>query len=226
MSKIKIRRKIGLVRHSFWPRKVIISMKDPQDDKSSHSVWFSKMLMFDLLIFLDLFVVFFHVYAQLILKEPVDRTKQHGELKCGTFGHCRIADWFLLPIFFFFENYYQFCGEIKIGLKIGLAGHNFWPRKLILSMRDPQDDKSSHFFHFQTSWYLTYLWLCLDLFGFFFLFNQLLILKEPVGRTKQHRDLQFSKQCLWRIFNRWLFMFFSFLKTSSCVVEKSKMAAK
>ena len=47
--KIEIGRKIGLVGNSFWLRRLIFGMRDPRDDKSSHSISFSKILIFDLL---------------------------------------------------------------------------------------------------------------------------------------------------------------------------------
>ena len=72
-------------------------------------------------------------------------------------------------------------------------------------------------FHFQKFWYLTYLWLFLAFFGFFLLYS-LLIMKAPVDRTKQQRDLKFCKKGLCRIANGYLSLFKKHLKTTSCFV--------
>ena len=69
--KIEIGRKIGLVGNSFWLRRLIFGMRDPRDNKSSHSVLFEKYIyiwptygyfLTYLLLFLDIFGVFPYIF--------------------------------------------------------------------------------------------------------------------------------------------------------------------
>ena len=64
-------------------------MRDPRDDISSHSVSFSKFLIFDLLMAIfSFFFEFFLLYSLLNMKAPVDGTKQLRDLKFGIYGLC------------------------------------------------------------------------------------------------------------------------------------------
>jgi len=67
------------------------------------------------------------------------------------------------------------------------------------------------------------------IFSFFwgiFLLYSLLIMKAPVDRTKQLRDLKFGIWVFCSIGNRYLSPFLKILKTTSGFDEKSKLATK
>jgi len=100
-------------------------MRDPRDDKSSHSISFSKMLIFSLLMAIFSFFLVFLLYSLLNIKAPVDRTKQHRELKFVLEGLCRIAKENLSPLKKQIENFFRFCRKFGIGRKIGLVGNSF-----------------------------------------------------------------------------------------------------
>ena len=80
------------------------------------------------------------------MKAPVDLTKQDRDLKFGIKGLCWITNGFLSPFLTILKTTICFVEKSKFAAK---KGSSFLPRKLILGMRDPQDDKSQLCFIFK-----------------------------------------------------------------------------
>ena len=82
--------------HSFCCRKLIFGMRDPWKNSSKRDFLFLEILRFDQL--MAIFFTFwelFAIYPLLILKESVDRSKWHRDLKFGIWDLYMVIHWSL-----------------------------------------------------------------------------------------------------------------------------------
>ena len=140
--------------------------------------------------FLDFLKVFL-IYSLLILKDSIDQTEGHRDLKFWIYDLYTIRYWTLKSFFIFGKLLPVLWRKPKL-LQRRAFGLQLFPFKLIFTLRDSFGKYLTiPWFVNEKFYFLTYLRLFLDFLVYFAIFP-LLILKESIGQAKWQRNLGFG----------------------------------